>query len=260
MVSSLDWVSDGRAAVNIVCGWWKQEFETCGVDMLDHDGRYRRAAEYVHCIKGLWTERSFSFSGEHYHFKDSILGARPRQLPHPPLWISGHSDSAIRLAATEGDVLFLNGMPLQQLSPFIRRVKSFAAADGRALRVAVNAFILLEETDSAAQARHYALLANRDRELIGTFRTAMDESGAAVWSDLNETQMVDTNAGFETGLIGSADSIAAQLEALQAAGVDIVMCQFEDVRVDLQRFGSRILRATGSAKRETRPQELQDQS
>jgi FMNH2-dependent dimethyl sulfone monooxygenase len=260
MVSSLDWVSEGRTAVNIVCGWWKQEFDSCGVDMLDHDGRYRRAEEFVHCMKGLWSQDSFSFTGKHYEFRDAVLAARPRQLPHPPLWISGHSESAIRLAATEGDVLFVNGMPLAELSPFIRNVKSSAAREGRSLRVAVNAFIVLEETDSAARGRHESLLANRDRDLIQRFRTAMDDSGAAVWAGLSETQMVDTNAGFETGLIGSAGSVEAGLEALEASGVDILMCQFDDLRIDLQRFVNRVLRRRQGSDNESPPQELQKQS
>ena len=72
----------------------------------------------------------------------------------------------------------------------------------------------------------------------------MDASGAAVWAGLSETQMVDTNAGLETGLVGSRATIASALDALEAAGVDIVMCQFEDVTTDVQGFRRFVLRSS----------------
>ncbi|HEY9520990.1 MAG TPA: LLM class flavin-dependent oxidoreductase [Methyloceanibacter sp.] len=236
MVSSLDWVSGGRTSLNVVCGWWRQEFEHCGVELLDHDGRYRRATEYVSCLKGLWTESPFSFKGEYYKLNEVVLAGRVLERPHPSFWISGHSDHAVELAATEGDVLFVNGMAASELASFASKAKRAAAAHGRKLRIAANAFVLLEDTDVAARQRHEGFVASRDRELIRYFRTAMDESGAAVWAGLAEEKMVDSNAGFDASLIGSANTIARRLGELERAGVDILMCQFEDVEKELPRF------------------------
>ena len=104
MINSLDRVSDGRACLNVVCGWWRQEFEHCGVVMLDHRGRYRRAAECMHCLKGLWTRKPFPFEGEFYVLRDVMLAGRPMNRLSRSFWISGHSDDAICLAATAGEV------------------------------------------------------------------------------------------------------------------------------------------------------------
>jgi dimethylsulfone monooxygenase len=241
MVNSLDAVSSGRTCLNVVCGWWRQEFEYCGVDMLDHDERYRRAAEYVRCLKGLWTDRPFSFSGKYYELEDVILAGRVHGQSLPPFWISGHSENAIELAATEGDVLFVNGMAPSELLRLASKAKSRAAEKGRTLRIAANAFVVLEDTDLAAKRRHQSYVVTRDCDVIRYFRTAMDESGAAVWADLTETRMIDSNAGFDAGLIGSPETIASRLSELGTAGVDILMCQFENVETDLPRFGELVL-------------------
>jgi len=52
MINSLDRVSNWGACLNVVCGWWRQDFERCGVGMLDRRGHCRRAAEYMRCLKG----------------------------------------------------------------------------------------------------------------------------------------------------------------------------------------------------------------
>lgn len=247
MVTSLDWVSGGRAAMNVVCGWWRQEFESCGVDMLDHDRRYERAAEYVRCLKGLWTQSPFSFEGKHYRLRDAVLAGRPLKRAVPPFWISGHSSRALDLAATEGDVLFVNGMDPSQVREIAANARRAAAAAGRTLKIAANAFVLLEDTDRAAQQRYETFVAKRDRALIGEFRSAMDESGAAVWNGLTETEMVDSNAGFGAGLVGSPDTLHRRLLEFEAAGVDILMCQFEHVQAELPRFAEVAL-AVGHAQ------------
>ena len=42
IISTIDHISNGRASVNIVSGWFKGEFHGYGEPWLDHDERYRR--------------------------------------------------------------------------------------------------------------------------------------------------------------------------------------------------------------------------
>ena len=45
MSSTVDHVTNGRFALNIVCGWFKNEFDMFGAHMRPHDDRYKYAAE-----------------------------------------------------------------------------------------------------------------------------------------------------------------------------------------------------------------------
>ena len=53
MASSIDHISHGRAAINLVSGWWQQESEAMGLPTLAHDERYQRSEEFLTIVKGL---------------------------------------------------------------------------------------------------------------------------------------------------------------------------------------------------------------
>ena len=78
MGSSLDRISGGRCAINIVNGWWKEEFDlfSNGTWIGDAD-RYPRMGEYIQVIKGLWTDSDFNFDGAFYraHVRAALTGA-----------------------------------------------------------------------------------------------------------------------------------------------------------------------------------------
>ncbi|MAM55067.1 MAG: dimethyl sulfone monooxygenase SfnG, partial [Microbacterium sp.] len=45
-ILTADQFSHGRAAVNVVSGWFKDEYTKLGLPWLEHDERYRRSAEF----------------------------------------------------------------------------------------------------------------------------------------------------------------------------------------------------------------------
>ena len=45
--STIDHISNGRFALNIVCGWYKAETEMFGMTMMEHDERYDYAEEWL---------------------------------------------------------------------------------------------------------------------------------------------------------------------------------------------------------------------
>ena len=77
--ATADQLSGGRFAVNVVSGWFKDEFTHLGEPWLEHDERYRRSAEFLQVLRKIWT----AFVG-----RLSRSGRRrlPRRLlPHPRL-------------------------------------------------------------------------------------------------------------------------------------------------------------------------------
>ncbi|GIM46918.1 hypothetical protein DNHGIG_24670 [Collibacillus ludicampi] len=61
IISTLDHISQGRAAVNIVSGWFKGEFHGYGEPWLDHDERYRRSEEFIRVLREMWTNEETNF-------------------------------------------------------------------------------------------------------------------------------------------------------------------------------------------------------
>src|SRR5215213_866041 len=66
LLATADHLSNGCVAVNVVSGWFKGEFTALGEPWLEHDERYRRAEEFIHALRGSWTEDGFNLRGDFY--------------------------------------------------------------------------------------------------------------------------------------------------------------------------------------------------
>ena len=66
---------------------------------------HRRGAmtnEYLEAIKLLWTQDVASYEGQFVSFKDVHAAPRPVQAPHPPIWVGGASEAAMRRTVRYG--------------------------------------------------------------------------------------------------------------------------------------------------------------
>src|ERR1700761_2190025 len=144
MLDTLAKISERRLGMNIVCGWWKEEFDLSGVDWLDHDGRYDRAADFLRSIYGLFQPPAVATgisksgtSAEHDDREIALVtpnyGLDPKALPE--IWIAGHSERAVQMAAEWGHCLFLNGMGDEELKKRIENVRQEAHRWGRTVKI-----------------------------------------------------------------------------------------------------------------------------
>ncbi|WP_018389365.1 LLM class flavin-dependent oxidoreductase [Ancylobacter sp. FA202] len=244
MLDTLTRISERRLGMNIVCGWWREEFDLSGVDWLDHDGRYDRAAEFLRSLHGLFNppaEANAAGGTEEAGLGEPPnYGLDPAALPE--VWIAGHSDRAIRMAAEWGHCLFLNGMGDDDLKRHIDNARQEANRWGRELLIAANAYVIATDTTEQARQRWKSVVARRNPDTIAFFREVIGASGAAAWASLSEDQMVDSNAGFELGLIGSFEDIRQRIPRLEALGVNRIVCQFDDPMRDAGPFMKHVIR------------------
>ena len=106
--TTIDHVTGGRFALNIVTGWFLPEIEMFGAPQMDHDLRYDCAIEWLDIIKRLWTEdEEFDYSGNYYQIKKGILRPKPIQAPYPVVMNAGGSEKGRHYAAKYCDVAFV---------------------------------------------------------------------------------------------------------------------------------------------------------
>jgi probable F420-dependent oxidoreductase len=101
MLATIDVLSRGRVTVGVGVGWLREEFEA--LDAPDFDRRGAVSDEYLRIFKALWTQSPASFRGEFHRFESIRSLPQPVQKPHPPIWVGGHSQAALRRAARHGD-------------------------------------------------------------------------------------------------------------------------------------------------------------
>lgn len=239
MVDTVSKIAGRRATINITSGWWKDEFELAGVPWLDHKGRYDRADAFLRTLSRLRDPAmAYSASSDIDRIRppnsSGAFGFDPDLSPD--IWISGHSERATALAAEWGNCLFLNGLPDVQLARQIIEARQAAMRWGRHISIAVNAFVIADEDALTARKRREHILKSRDDEAIAFFRAAMEASGAASWVDLTDDLMIDANAGFNAGLVGSFAEVRNRIKQLAVLGVDKIACQFDDPLRDVAPF------------------------
>src|SRR6202046_3931602 len=97
-IATINHLTKGRVAVNIVSGWFRGEFAAIGQPWLDHDERYRRCEEFIRALRGIWTEDSFTFKGFFYHFDNYAMQPKPLE-PLPEIFQGGSSRAARDMAS-----------------------------------------------------------------------------------------------------------------------------------------------------------------
>jgi|SRR5581483_8336352 len=83
MAANIDHLSGGRFILGVGVGWAKQEFAALGVPF---EKRGALTNQYLETILDSW-----------------VTDAHPLRAPHPPIWVGGSSEAAIRRAVLYGD-------------------------------------------------------------------------------------------------------------------------------------------------------------
>jgi FMNH2-dependent dimethyl sulfone monooxygenase len=229
MVATLDRLSGGRAALNVVNGWWQEEFNLFGNGAwLDHeDQRYRRMDEYLQVIKGLWTNDAYSLDGEFYRVERGALPTKPRQQPHPPLYTGSRSPAAKDIVARLCDVWFVSIQPgfrgfeenIAQVADDIRDMNARCRSYGRSVRYAISCHVICADTLAQAQ--------EQGDELESYGRR-------------NPLAAVPAKA-LGAGLVGTPDLIAERLGRYEALGIECAMLHFHPMLDGVETFARKVM-------------------
>jgi probable F420-dependent oxidoreductase len=101
MLATIDRMSGGRLIAGVGAGWNEAEFNALGVPFHE---RGARTTEYLRVWQACWAPGKVSFAGRFVTFADMHVSPKPLQQPHPPIWVGGSSDAALRRAAAFGAV------------------------------------------------------------------------------------------------------------------------------------------------------------
>lgn len=125
--AEVDLLTGGRFRFGVGIGWNAVEYEALGQRF---DRRGRRLTEQVGLLRRLWTEPSFSFTGEF----DALTGAGINPLPvqRPiPVWMGGQTDAAYRRIGRLADGWFPQVVPGEHLEHARRVIDTSAREAGR---------------------------------------------------------------------------------------------------------------------------------
>ncbi len=138
-VASLDVVSGGRFNLGVgVGGEFPKEFEACGVSVSE---RGVRTNEALAVMRRLWTEDDVRFQGRFTALGGVTLAPKPVQQPHPPIWVSGRSEAAMRRCAEYGNGWLPYMYTPEKLQQSLVRIRALAAEQDRPKPIRPGLFI-----------------------------------------------------------------------------------------------------------------------
>ena len=245
-IATINHLSNGRVAVNIVSGWFRGEFYAIGEPWLDHDERYRRSEEFIHALRGIWTQDKFSFAGDFYRFHDFSLKPKPLE-PLPEIFQGGSSRAARDMAARVSDWYFTNGNTPDEIAKQVNDIRAKAAESGHKVKVGVNAFAVARTTEEEARAVVQEIVDKAIPDAVNAFGHEVKNAGQASperegnWAKSTFNDLVQYNDGFRSNLIGTPQQIAERILSLKDAGADLILLGFLHFQEEVEYFGQQVI-------------------
>jgi FMNH2-dependent dimethyl sulfone monooxygenase len=249
-ILTADQFSKGRAAVNVVSGWFKDEYTDLGLPWLEHDERYRRSAEFIEVLRGLWTQEKFNFNGDFYRTHNFSLRPGPYPVegrPHPEIFQGGNSTAARFNGGAHADWYFSNGKDFDGFTEQYDDVTRIATEHGRTVRFGLNGFAIVRDTEAEAREQLREIIAKADVDSVEGFRKSVQQAGAAthdkkgMWADSSFEDLVQYNDGFRTQLIGDPEQVARRIIEYKKRGVNLLLLGFLHFIEEVEAFGTRVI-------------------
>ncbi|CCE03283.1 dimethylsulfone monooxygenase SfnG [Bradyrhizobium sp. STM 3809] len=245
-IATINHLTEGRVAVNIVSGWFRGEFAAIGEPWLDHDERYRRSEEFIRALRGIWTEDNFNLRGDFYRFTNYSLKPKPID-PQPEIFQGGSSRAARDMASRVSDWYFTNGNSVDGIKAQVDDIRAKAKANNHKVKIGVNAFAIARDTEAEAQAVLKDIIDHANPDAVHAFAHEVANAGKASperegnWAKSTFEDLVQYNDGFKTNLIGTPQQIAERIVALKDVGVDLILLGFLHFQEEVAYFGKHVI-------------------
>ena len=231
LAASLDRVCRGRMAINIVNGWFEEEFRMFGGAVLDGEPRYQRAMEFIEALRGLWTNETYSLAGEHYRLDKARLLLKPASPTPPEIYSVSGSARGRDFVAETCDWWFIDYPKtaetvddvLRGIEAAVADMRARAARFGREIKFALNPFVAIGESREAALeatvARIFEIEPSGDRRKI-------------------EKRMLPAT---RVGCVGTRRDVLAQLRRFESLGLGLILCKFIPTVENARRIGEELI-------------------
>jgi FMN-dependent oxidoreductase (nitrilotriacetate monooxygenase family) len=205
LLTTLDWVTHGRAGMNLVTSSPHQAAQNYGLDQhVEHDKRYQMADEWAQVVKGLWNTwepdavladevhhvyadhtkiHTLDFAGEFFKCRGPI-NLPPGPQREPVICQAGGSGAGREFGARHADTIIAAVRGAHEMKAYREDISQRMLANGRKPSDAKVLYLVhpvLGDTDQEAQDKYDRMLAvmraNTDAMLAGmSYFTSVDFS------------------------------------------------------------------------------------
>lgn len=191
-MSTLDHLTKGRIAWNIVTGYMPSAYRNMGLPIISHDERYDYADEYMEVIykllEGSWEDDAVIANRENGEYAD------PRKIHHighhgkhfdvpgthlcepsiqrtPFLFQAGNSTRGLEFATKHAEAIFIGNLSKDYAKNLVQKIRKGLVKNGRdpyGAKIFAGATIITDDTQALAEAKYNDFLkyVNKEGPLI----------------------------------------------------------------------------------------------
>jgi alkanesulfonate monooxygenase SsuD/methylene tetrahydromethanopterin reductase-like flavin-dependent oxidoreductase (luciferase family) len=241
-MATVDHVSQGRAGLNIVCGWNPKEFGMFGVPLVEKG--YDQAAEWLEIVEKVYAAAEpIDYNGRYYTLKEAVSRPASLQSPRPVTMNAAFGGPGRDFAAACCDYLFTTFTELADAGKHVADIGERAAKIGRDVGVYTVCHVVCRETQREAEdyyTRYAVTMADH---------AAVDQhmAGKKEFSQSHDRDAYDRyRQRFAGGagsypLIGTPEKIADEMIAIASQGYAGIALSFVNYTQELPYFCDRVL-------------------
>ena len=246
MAATIDHISNGRFAINLVAGWFKNEFEMFNSIWREHDQRYEYASEWVELVKRLWIENNeFDFQGKFFQGKGLWSQPKPLQQPRLPIMNAGSSTQGQNFSSRHADMNFVMLRQKDEVSDInqIKNLKTLATDMGRSSQCWIHAYVVCRDTEKEARdyLHHYVVEKGDDvavKNMLDIFGLQSKTLEPAVLDDF-KYHFKAGHGGYP--LVGTPEQIVLDIQKLSQMGVDGILLSWVDYLKEAQEWIEQVI-------------------
>ncbi|MFM9967130.1 MAG: LLM class flavin-dependent oxidoreductase [Burkholderiales bacterium] len=223
-MATVDHIGGGRFGLNVVCGWYEDEFRMFGLSAGETaEIRYDEGDEWLDIVTRIWNEDApFDYNGRFFQLKGVKGDPKPKQRPRVPILNAGHSPRGRRFALQHADTMFFGVTDVATAAGELNKLKQDLSATGRNIGVYTNSFIVCRPTRKEAEEYyHWYAVENANHDAVETIlrgrgylnRNLSPEAVARL-----RQRIAGGNGGYP--FIGTPDEVVAEMQKVNAIGID----------------------------------------
>ena len=240
--ASVDRISNGRLALNVVSSWWQQEAAMYGVHFDQHDDRYGRTREWLDVVNGIWSKPRFSHSGRHYTVTDTVMEPKPVRSPRPPIYAGGESEAAKNLIAEKCDAYVMHGDSPEHVAAKIADMRERRERFGLPpMQYGVAGYAVVRQSETDVQTE-LARITDVNASAKGFANYQQWLSGTQLERQMSIEEYSVSNRGLRSGLTGTPQQVSDRIGEFERAGVDLLLLQFSPQIEEMERFSEAVIR------------------
>lgn len=239
--ATVDHISGGRLALNVVMGWYPLEIGQFGLRPADHDIRYEHGDEWVTLLKRLWTEdEPFDHDGKWTSAWSAL--SKPKPVRRPLLINAGTSPAGVDFTARQCDITLSSRNTIEGSDAFVADIKARAReGHGRDLRVVNVAHVICADTEKEAWRRRELLAEHGDEVAADNFMRFLGIGSQSYEETLRLYRDYFYTSGAALPLIGTPEQVTEQMIAASNAGFDGLALGFFDYLDEMAAFDETVM-------------------